>query len=135
MKKSKSISVGRETGCDIVLDNVSVSRRHASVELTDKGFLAVQDLNSSNGTFLKRNGQWIKIRNVLLGRQDSVRFGEEEVTLDRLASAFGDSIVVRLRKNSAGRLSDRVVAEMAAERQILEHPRRNPVTGNIEEDR
>ena len=134
MNSEKTITVGRASKCDIVLESISVSRQHAQVELTDHGYLAVSDLNSSNGTFLKRNGHWVRVRNARLGRQDSIRFGQEEVELDRLAAEFGESVVVQLRKNATGHLSDRIVAGMAEEKQVLENPRRNPVTGNIEEN-
>ena len=48
-------SVGRE-GCDVVLADPEVSRRHALLRTTDSG-PAVEDLGSTNGTFV--NGQQI----------------------------------------------------------------------------
>jgi len=49
--------LGREHGsADLVLDDPGVSRRHARV-LTDAGALVVEDLGSSNGTYV--NGQRI----------------------------------------------------------------------------
>ena len=49
--------LGREQGsADLVLDDPGVSRRHARV-LTDAGALVVEDLGSSNGTYV--NGQRI----------------------------------------------------------------------------
>ena len=89
--------IGRDGTCDVVLDHDSVSRNHASIHVTEEGFLAVHDSNSGNGTFLHRNGRWIRIRKVGLGTADRIRFGEEEVPLDRLIDAFGNKIKVRLR--------------------------------------
>ena len=43
-------TIGRE-GCDIVVPDPEVSRRHAAVRALDSG-LAVEDLGSTNGTFV-----------------------------------------------------------------------------------
>jgi hypothetical protein len=50
--KQASIVVGRDDGADVLIDNPSVSRRHAEIRLGDDGWM-VEDLGSSNGTFLK----------------------------------------------------------------------------------
>lgn len=52
--KQESIVVGREDGADVVIDNPSVSRRHAEIRLGDNGW-EVHDLGSSNGTFIRGN--------------------------------------------------------------------------------
>jgi len=46
-------TIGRSPDCDIFLDDVTVSRRHAVVERKD-GDLLIEDLGSLNGTFLNR---------------------------------------------------------------------------------
>ena len=48
-------TIGRE-GCDITLSDPDVSRRHAAVE-TSNGGLSIEDLGSTNGTFV--NGERI----------------------------------------------------------------------------
>jgi hypothetical protein len=45
--------VGRHLGCDIVLDDLSVSRRHARLRFRD-GHWVLQDLQSTNGTLVNR---------------------------------------------------------------------------------
>ena len=135
----KTKTIGRGDECDIVLDHVSVSRKHASIHVTEEGFLAVQDNNSSNGTFLHRNGRWIRIRKVGLGTQDRIRFGEKEVALDRLIEAFGNQVRVRLREGWSVRgkplVFDQAFTGLPRQKTVLAHPRRNPVTGKIEEGR
>lgn len=42
--------VGRDPGCDVVLDDPTVSRRHAILEVRASG-LRLRDLRSGNGTF------------------------------------------------------------------------------------
>ncbi len=133
----KKKTIGRGSECDIVLDHASVSRNHASIHVTEEGYLAVRDCNSGNGTFLHRNGRWIRIRKVGLGTADRIRFGEKEVPLDRLIEAFGNKVRVRLRDGWSVRgkplLFDQTFAGIPRQKPVLENPRRNPVTGKIEE--
>ncbi|BBB33018.1 hypothetical protein TTHT_1514 [Thermotomaculum hydrothermale] len=46
------ISIGRSKDNDIVIDDLSVSRRHAILERDETGKFFLTDLNSSNGTFV-----------------------------------------------------------------------------------
>lgn len=46
-----SIVIGRHPDCDIIIDDASVSRRHAKIE-SDNGVYFIQDLESRNGTYL-----------------------------------------------------------------------------------
>jgi two-component system cell cycle response regulator len=46
-----SIVIGRAGGCDFVLDDTALSRRHCRIYRNTEG-LVVEDLGSSNGTFL-----------------------------------------------------------------------------------
>lgn len=47
----KSILIGRQQDCDIILDSDLVSRRHAKINY-DSSHLEVEDLGSGNGTFI-----------------------------------------------------------------------------------
>jgi ABC transport system ATP-binding/permease protein len=65
--------VGRVTGNDIILDDSSISRRHARLRLVDGGArLEVFDLRSANGTFI--NGE--RTRLDACGPGDKLRFGD-----------------------------------------------------------
>jgi hypothetical protein len=137
VEKHEAKTIGRSADCSLVLDERSVSRRHASVQPTDEGYLAVQDSGSSNGTWLHRNGRWIRVRRVVLGTQDRIRFGECEVPLEHLVDLFGERSKVRLREGWTARGRPLVIEEpgLPRPRVVLEHPRRNPLTGDIEENR
>ena len=52
--KQESIIIGRDDEADVIIDNPSVSRRHAEIRLEDDGW-RVEDLGSSNGTFIRGN--------------------------------------------------------------------------------
>ncbi|MCU0990520.1 MAG: FHA domain-containing protein [Xanthomonadales bacterium] len=137
MKDHENRTIGRDPGCHVVLQHGSVSRVHATAWLTPEGYLAVQDADSSNGTFLHRNGRWIRVRKVILGTQDRIRFGEQELELERLVGFFGRHGRVRLREGYSVRgkplVFDDRPGELRKPRVILENPRRNPLTGDIED--
>jgi hypothetical protein len=132
-------TAGRGSECDIVLDDDSVSRVHVNIEVTKEGYLAVRDAGSANGTFLNRNGHWIRVKKVILGTQDRLKLGDLEVPLDRLLTAFGTHGRVQLREGYSVRGKPLVFhqqfPDQARPRIVLENPRRNPLTGKIEENR
>jgi hypothetical protein len=131
-------TIGRAADCDIVLDHGSVSRLHATVQTTADGYLAVLDSASSNGTFLHRNGRWIRIRKAILGTGDRLRCGERELPLEQLVALFDQHGRVRLREGYSVRGKPLIFEEWPGEsprpRVVLENPRRNPLTGDIEEN-
>jgi signal transduction histidine kinase len=47
-----SVVIGRDASCDLVLDDRTVSRRHASVDISGNAVF-VEDLDSRNGTFIE----------------------------------------------------------------------------------
>jgi putative nucleotidyltransferase with HDIG domain len=67
------IRVGRLAQFELMLDDASVSRRHAEVRLTDAGWV-VRDLDSTNGTYI--NGTRITAGENLLSVRDIVQFGK-----------------------------------------------------------
>lgn len=81
---SREAVVGRDPGCDLVLDVSDVSRRHARIREDPPGHV-VEDLGSTNGTFV--GAERVKERTLAPG--DFVRLGS--VVLKYLA---GDALEV-----------------------------------------
>lgn len=55
--QTPTTTIGRGRQCDLVLENSYVSRLHAKIEVTDSGFVLV-DEGSTNGTFV--NGELVR---------------------------------------------------------------------------
>lgn len=47
-----AIAIGRDASCEIVVENIGASRRHATIEKTPQGYV-LADLESHNGTFVR----------------------------------------------------------------------------------
>ncbi len=77
----ESISVGRTGSNAFVIDDVSVSKMHASLSVDPNGNLSVADTGSTNGTFL--NDQRISYgKATRLEKDDKVKFGTIEVAFE-----------------------------------------------------
>jgi pSer/pThr/pTyr-binding forkhead associated (FHA) protein len=75
--RGREMTVGRDPGCDLMVDLAIVSGRHA--RLTRSGdLILIEDLGSSNGTYV--NGQRID-RPVVVKPGDRIRVGSHELEL------------------------------------------------------
>jgi diguanylate cyclase (GGDEF)-like protein len=83
LSRSEAI-LGRDTGCDLVLDVSDVSRRHARIR-EEAGGHVLEDLGSRNGTFVGRE----RVKRLTLAPGDFFRLGS--VVLKYLA---GDDVEV-----------------------------------------
>jgi hypothetical protein len=71
-------SIGRSPDCDIFLDDVTVSRRHA-VLVEEGGSFSIEDQGSLNGTFVNR----ARIDRAALEDGDEVQIGKYRMTFFR----------------------------------------------------
>ena len=67
--------IGRSPECDVFLDDVTVSRRHAEI-VREGGAYVIRDLGSLNGTFVNRH----RIENATLADDDEVQIGKYRMT-------------------------------------------------------
>jgi len=68
-------SLGRGPECEIFLDDVTVSRRHAELERAGETF-TIRDLGSLNGTYVNRE----RIESAVLEDDDEVQIGKYRLT-------------------------------------------------------
>jgi hypothetical protein len=75
----QSVSIGRIASSEIVLDDNSVSKTHASLSVGDDGKLLLADTGSTNGTFI--NNERIAYGKAIdIDEKDLVKFGDVVVT-------------------------------------------------------
>jgi len=67
--------IGRSPDCDIFLDDVTVSRRHAEL-LREGDTFTIRDLGSLNGTYVNRR----RIESAVLEDDDEVQIGKYRLT-------------------------------------------------------
>ena len=68
---SRRLTAGRHPDSDLFLDDVTVSRRHAEVVYTDRGYEVI-DVGSLNGTYVNRQ----RIERAPLNDGDEVQIGK-----------------------------------------------------------
>jgi pSer/pThr/pTyr-binding forkhead associated (FHA) protein len=71
-------TIGRAAGADFILDRALVSRLHCRLTAGDEN-LEVQDLSSTNGTFV--NGKRVQRAHIASG--DRLRVGRIELTVEK----------------------------------------------------
>ncbi len=73
------VSIGRHSSNDVVIDHPKVSREHARIERTDGDDFILQDLNSTNGTWVRGD----RVDRVALQDGDLVKIGDAQLVFKR----------------------------------------------------
>ena len=72
-------TIGRATGADFVVDAALVSRVHCRLTASQAGLLEVQDLQSTNGTFVNDR----RVERLALAAGDRLRVGRVELVVEQ----------------------------------------------------
>lgn len=75
---SGGITIGRDSDCEIVTDNATVSKRHARLTRMPNGRLQVEDLGSANGTWRGKG----RVQRESFANGEVVRFGSLEYRIE-----------------------------------------------------
>jgi ribosomal protein L40E len=73
--EGERVTVGRSPDCDIFLDDVTVSRKHAAITKDGNAF-SIQDEGSLNGTFVNRR----RVEGAELEDGDEIQIGKYRLT-------------------------------------------------------
>ncbi|MEJ2039355.1 MAG: FHA domain-containing protein [Desulfosarcinaceae bacterium] len=100
------LTIGRHSANKIVVDNLSVSSRHARIT-QEKDGLFVQDLGSTNGTFVNKE----KVSKCRLVHQDWIGIGNHTLIIDMYETLSLESTMEMLMAGSfgGGREADQTV--------------------------
>src|SRR5256885_17126539 len=104
------LRAGRLATLEIVLDDSSVSRRHAEIKHTPNGW-RIRDLGSTNGTFL--NGARLGNGEQVLRQHDIVRCGNVTLVVEILRHG---------RDDEPPPVSDNLLVEASASHRIAHAP-------------
>lgn len=85
--QSYKIIIGRSNDCDLVLADMTVSRRHAEIEMIDSNRLLLTDCQSTHGTFVIRGGNEQKVKQQIITKHDNLRFGNIRIPVSEVLSA------------------------------------------------
>ncbi|MCF8045496.1 MAG: FHA domain-containing protein [Desulfarculaceae bacterium] len=79
LSKGQGVNIGRKSTNEIVIDNATVSGKHAEVQCLEKGIL-LTDLDSKNGTFVNRtrihDAYWLQ-------KGDVVAIGKHQIVVPK----------------------------------------------------
>lgn len=137
-----TIMIGRNPNCDFRLSDGSVSRLHAVLTVSDIDQLHIVDRQSRNGVYVRDENDWRRVEKARVQAGDRIRLGEAEVIVAEILSAIASSGAARPAISPTppqANVSRPFVVrgagsgEAEAPLQKFRKPRRNPVTGEIEE--
>ena len=84
MSNFSTYKIGRNEDMDIRLDDSTVSRIHAELVVTANGEFYLTDCDSSGGSYVARNGEWIPVRQDFIAPADDILLGRYQTTPQRL---------------------------------------------------
>ena len=117
------LTIGRDSDCDLVLDEPEMSRRHAMIE-NSGDVIFLRDLGSANGTFV--NG--VQVRNAILHPDDQIAFDHNRFLLEAPGLPSRDQVLIDERD------APNITQTMRAVRLPGEDPPRAPSTNSTRND-
>ncbi len=105
-----SVVIGRADGNQVVIDHVSVSRRHAQLTI-ESGRVTIEDLGSNTGTFVGGQRVPANTQTIVEGAQ-TIRFGDVEArfTLDEALRGDAGPVARSAAAAAAGSETEQTVA-------------------------
>jgi len=88
------ITIGRSSDNDLMLNFPEISGHHAQLITGDAGEYVLEDLGSTNGTFV--NGS--KIKKTAITQRDNIKFAHYQFSLQKLLAASEDKKVISVKE-------------------------------------
>lgn len=86
---TRRYQIGRDETNDIVIRHASVSRVHAILDELGGGQYLLTDLNSTYGSGIEQDGNWMQVQKAVVAKDDQVRLGDETVAVAKLLALTG----------------------------------------------
>ena len=117
----RRITIGRDQGCTVEVNDDFMSRTHATMELTDDGY-RLADCNSRNGTFV--NDQ--RITSQVLRAGDQIRVGNhifKYLSADHVEALYHEAVYEMMTVDALTGVYNRRYFEDAFHREVLRSQR------------
>jgi len=121
---NKTIQIGRSNDNNLVIKHEKVSSRHCAIRQVSQTEIVIEDLDSSNGTFL--NGR--RVKQSLIQTTDDLKLADQTINLLLVFSLFAESqIPVSLTYEQLLKRQDdilkqeKIVAEFAKLKDVYEN--------------
>ena len=88
--EGRSFKIGRDG--HIYINSPMVSQQHAEIRII-RGRVYLRDLNSTNGTYLRKNNKLVHFMKGYVALQQAVIIGDREHTIQELLAIAGDFVV------------------------------------------
>ena len=88
LQPGDQIMVGREEQCELHLNNIAVSKKHAIINYTKNKKLFIIDAGSTNGTFVNNR----RVRTIEVGPHDTVRLGSAQFNVRLLVTRAKEAV-------------------------------------------
>lgn len=117
----RTIKIGRSHTNDCVLDNPTVSRNHAVIEVDfNEQHARLRDLNSKHGTYVNGSSKCITTE-VKITRSDTLRFGSETITLGGILEKANKTVIRQPDSNSQPGVERKTIGKSSDNNIIMNH--------------
>ena len=117
----KTIKIGRSHTNDCVLDNPTVSRSHAVIDVDPDGQHAqLRDLNSTHGTYVNGSSKRITSE-IRVSRADTLRFGSETITLGAILDKANKTVIRQPNSNRMPGIDRRTIGKSSENDIVMNH--------------
>ena len=94
--KKKSVTIGRDSSCDIKINDPEISRRHACLTISTEHQITISDLGSSNGTYLRNSPITQETR---ISPGTIIRMGNSYLSVETKGGLTTEAVVVDVSEN------------------------------------
>jgi len=128
-------SLGRSPKCDLSFGNEQVHEVHARLALRSDGSIWLLAVDSGSEVLVDRGSGWVASTRLRLCRGDRIRMGATELALDQLCALLDMDPEESAKEAALESDIPGIVGPvpLSAPRGVLERPRRNPGTGQVEQ--
>ncbi|MCC5945892.1 MAG: FHA domain-containing protein [Bernardetiaceae bacterium] len=118
--EEKRYTIGRKAPCDIIVSEPSVSSRHAVITLISSSVLLLEDLDSTNGTYVDNR----QIKRKLILDKHKIRIGNANLDISRFFQSSktptGRNVAIVNSATNSNAIDEKVIEEFQKLEQVYD---------------